>query len=225
MARQPNIPHEAYDLDTFNGRGYALARFLSRVFNPIFVNIGSFLIVGSASMSTLAAGLTWAGLCVLVLIVPPTTFYYVRLRQGVYSAAPGRLLRRRCVDPRAAQRAVSDRFHLGVDRYCAAEFCGFAAAFSGADDWRAGDGPGWRVDQSVLEDQRPRQLDCLGGDNCAIILAAAWHRALGLCNRGRLGARAHAQPYADAGAGWLRKRGGDCTRRVWIGWNARIMDH
>ncbi len=85
MARQPNIPHEAYDLDTFNGRGYALARFLSRVFNPIFVNIGSFLIVGSASMSTLAAGLTWAGLCVLVLIVPPTTFYYFRLRQGAYS--------------------------------------------------------------------------------------------------------------------------------------------
>src|SRR6266540_1299046 len=85
MARQPNIPHEAYDLYTFNGRGYALARFLSRVFNPIFVNIGSFLIVGSASMSTLAAGLTWAGLCVLVLIVPPTTFYYFRLRQGAYS--------------------------------------------------------------------------------------------------------------------------------------------
>lgn len=85
MARQPNIPHEAYDLDTLNGRGYALARFLSRVFNPIFVNIGSFLIVGFASMSTPAAGLTWAGLCVLVLIVPPTTFYYFRLRQGVYS--------------------------------------------------------------------------------------------------------------------------------------------
>ena len=85
MARQPNIPHEALDIDTLNSRSYALARFLSRVFNPIFVNIGSFFIVGFASMSTPAAGLKWAALCVLVLIVPPTSFYYVRLRQGAYS--------------------------------------------------------------------------------------------------------------------------------------------
>jgi membrane-associated phospholipid phosphatase len=85
MARQPNIPHEALDLDTLNSRSYALARFLSRLFNPIYVNIASFLIVGVAALSTPAAGLKWAALCVLVLIVPPTTFYYVRLRQGRYS--------------------------------------------------------------------------------------------------------------------------------------------
>src|SRR5262245_56913046 len=85
MARQPDIPHEALDLDTVNSRSYALARFLSRLFNPIYVNIASFLIVGAAALSSPADGLKWAALCVLVFIVPPTTFYYVRLRHGAYS--------------------------------------------------------------------------------------------------------------------------------------------
>jgi membrane-associated phospholipid phosphatase len=85
MARQPNVPQEAYELETLDSRSYALARFLSRLFNPIFLNIASFLIVGFAALSTPAEGLKWAALCILVLIVPPTTFYYIRLRQGVYS--------------------------------------------------------------------------------------------------------------------------------------------
>ena len=85
MARQPNIPHEAYDLEGLDSRSYAFARFLSRLFNPIVLNVVSFLIVGSAALSTPAEGLKWAALCILVLIVPPTTFYYIRLRQGVYS--------------------------------------------------------------------------------------------------------------------------------------------
>ena len=85
MARQPNIPREAYEIESLDSRSYALARFLSRLFNPIMLNIVSFLIVGLAALSTPAEGLKWAGLCILVLIVPPTTFYYIRLRQGVYS--------------------------------------------------------------------------------------------------------------------------------------------
>lgn len=85
MAHQSNIPHEAYDSDQLNGRSYALARLLSQIFNPIVLNIASFLIVGAAALDTPAAGLKWAALCVLVLIVPPTLFYYMRLRQGVYS--------------------------------------------------------------------------------------------------------------------------------------------
>src|SRR5690349_5165705 len=85
MARRSNIPRETYDLDTLGGRGHALARLLSQVFNPIVLNVAAFLIVGLAGMDTPAAGLSWAGLCILVLIVPPTLFYYMRLRQGVYS--------------------------------------------------------------------------------------------------------------------------------------------
>src|SRR5215212_6862882 len=85
MAHQSNMPHEAYDIDQVSGRSYVLARLLSQIFNPIVLNIASFLIVGAASLGTPAAGLKWAALCVLVLIVPPTLFYYMRLRQGVYS--------------------------------------------------------------------------------------------------------------------------------------------
>jgi membrane-associated phospholipid phosphatase len=74
-----------YDNQAFGGRGYALGRVLSQIFHPILLNIASFLIVGYASLATLASGLRWAGICILTLILPPTAFYYTRLRQGVYS--------------------------------------------------------------------------------------------------------------------------------------------
>lgn len=85
MAQHPNIPHETYDDETFTGRGYALGRVVSQIFHPILLNIASFLIVGYASLSTHASGLRWAGICILALILPPTGFYYLRLRQGAYS--------------------------------------------------------------------------------------------------------------------------------------------
>ena len=85
MAQHPNRPHEAYEDEPFGGRGHALARLISQIFHPILLNICSFLIVGYASLSTHGSGLRWAGICILVLVLPPTLFYYVRLRQGVYS--------------------------------------------------------------------------------------------------------------------------------------------
>jgi membrane-associated phospholipid phosphatase len=84
MAHRSNIPQEAYDNEPY-GRGYALGRVISQIFHPILLNIASFLIVGYASLSTHASGLRWAGICILALILPPTAFYYLRLRQGVYS--------------------------------------------------------------------------------------------------------------------------------------------
>jgi membrane-associated phospholipid phosphatase len=84
MAQHPNLPN-VYDDETFGGRSYALGRVISQIFHPILLNIASFLIVGYMSLSTHASGLRWAGICILALILPPTGFYYVRLRQGVYS--------------------------------------------------------------------------------------------------------------------------------------------
>jgi membrane-associated phospholipid phosphatase len=85
MAQHPDISHNAYDDDEFGGRGFALARILSQIFHPILLNIFSFLIVGYAAMDTHSIGLRWAGICILVLVLPPTLFYYMRLRQGAYS--------------------------------------------------------------------------------------------------------------------------------------------
>ena len=84
MVPHSNIPHDAYESETLDGRSYALARLLSQIFHPILLNIGAFLIVGYAALSTPAEGLKWAGICILVLVLPPTIFYYIRLRQGVY---------------------------------------------------------------------------------------------------------------------------------------------
>jgi membrane-associated phospholipid phosphatase len=85
MVPHSNIPHDAYEAETLDGRSYALARLLSQIFHPILLNIGAFLIVGYAALSTPAEGLKWSGICILVLVLPPTIFYYIRLRQGVYA--------------------------------------------------------------------------------------------------------------------------------------------
>lgn len=85
MAQHPNLPREAYGVEIESGPGYLLARRLSQIFHPTLMNILSFLIVGYAALSTPAAGLLWAGVCMLALLLPPTLFYYIRLRQGAYT--------------------------------------------------------------------------------------------------------------------------------------------
>jgi membrane-associated phospholipid phosphatase len=85
MAPHSNIPHDAYESEALDGRSYALARVISQIFHPILLNISSFLLVGYAALSTPAEGLKWAGICILVLVLPPTIFYTIRLRQGVYA--------------------------------------------------------------------------------------------------------------------------------------------
>ena len=84
MAQRHDISHD-YEAEALGGRGYALGRVISQVFHPILINIASFLIVGYASLSTHASGLRWAGVCILTLILPPTIFYSIRLRQGAYA--------------------------------------------------------------------------------------------------------------------------------------------
>ena len=85
MAPHSNIPHETYEPEALDGRSYALARLLSQIFHPILLNISAFLIVGYAALATPAEGLKWAGICILVLVLPPTIFYTIRLRQGAYA--------------------------------------------------------------------------------------------------------------------------------------------
>jgi membrane-associated phospholipid phosphatase len=65
-------------------RGYALGRLISQVFHPILMNILMFLVVGYYGLANHAVGLAWSGLCVIISVLPPTLFYAVRRRQGVY---------------------------------------------------------------------------------------------------------------------------------------------
>ncbi len=85
MAQHPHMPPNTYEDETLDGRSFALARLLSQIFHPILLNIASFLIVGYASQSTRGAGLMWAGMCILAVVLPLTLFYYIRLRQGAYA--------------------------------------------------------------------------------------------------------------------------------------------
>jgi membrane-associated phospholipid phosphatase len=80
MARHPN----ATPTDLIEDRGYALGRLLSQVFHPILMNVLMFLIAGYYGVTDHAAGLAWIGACILALVLPPTLFYTIRLRQGVY---------------------------------------------------------------------------------------------------------------------------------------------
>lgn len=81
MARQRDATPTRLNED----RGYALGRLLSQVFHPILMDILTFLVAGYYGLADHAVGLKWTGVCILALVVPPTLFYVVRLRQGVYS--------------------------------------------------------------------------------------------------------------------------------------------
>jgi membrane-associated phospholipid phosphatase len=70
--------------DLIENRSYALGRLLSRLFHPILMNVLTFLIAGYYGLADHMAGLAWAGACILALVLPPTIFYRVRLRQGAY---------------------------------------------------------------------------------------------------------------------------------------------
>lgn len=85
MSQHPNSLQDAHAADHARQPGTALAWRLSQVFHPILVNLASFLIVGFATASTRDDGLRWTLICTLTMIVPPTLFYYIRRRQGVYS--------------------------------------------------------------------------------------------------------------------------------------------
>jgi membrane-associated phospholipid phosphatase len=85
MAHHRDVSHSPYEPEAFEGRGYALGRLVSQIFHPILLMIVTFVIVGYGSLSTHAAGLKWAAICILTLILPTTIFYTIRLRQGAYS--------------------------------------------------------------------------------------------------------------------------------------------
>lgn len=80
MAQHRNVA----PTDLIENRSYSLGRLLSRAFHPILMNVLTFLIVGYYGLENRAAGLAWAGACVLALVLPPTLFYTIRLRQGAY---------------------------------------------------------------------------------------------------------------------------------------------
>lgn len=85
MAQYPDWPQGSPAGTQARQPADALARRLSQIFHPILMNLASFLIVGFAAPDARAAGIAWTLICGLAMIVPPTLFYYIRQRQGVYS--------------------------------------------------------------------------------------------------------------------------------------------
>ena len=79
MARQHTSSHEHHD-----DRGYAFGRRLSQIFHPIPMNIATFLIAGYFGLANHALGLAWAAVCIVAALLPPTLFYFIRLRRGAY---------------------------------------------------------------------------------------------------------------------------------------------
>lgn len=85
MGTQQDLTVKALQHPAAPGRGYALARIISQVFHPMGLSVMSFLIVGYFALLNWATGLGWALFCILLQVVPVTTFFTLRLRQGVYS--------------------------------------------------------------------------------------------------------------------------------------------
>lgn len=85
MTQQNDLTAEALRRGAVPGRGYALARTLSQVLHPVVLSIVSILFVGIVGIAEQPAGLFWALACALFQVVPPTIFFTIRLRQGVYT--------------------------------------------------------------------------------------------------------------------------------------------
>jgi membrane-associated phospholipid phosphatase len=76
----------AHDTPHDRARGYALAQRISHIFHPIFLAIAGSLMVGYGALPQQRwLGLGWAGLSILLLVVPGVLFFRMRLRQGAYS--------------------------------------------------------------------------------------------------------------------------------------------
>lgn len=83
MAHRPDTSHRTL-ASTVDSRSPALARWLSIVFNPLFAGIAAYLVVGFyAPMG--ASGPAWAGVALLLQVLPPLAFYLVQLRRGAFS--------------------------------------------------------------------------------------------------------------------------------------------
>lgn len=65
-------------------RSFSFARLVSQVFHPILMNILTFVIAGYYGLANHVRGLAWTSVCIVGLIVPPTIFYAIRLKQGIY---------------------------------------------------------------------------------------------------------------------------------------------
>jgi membrane-associated phospholipid phosphatase len=84
MAHEREMAGEIFAAQGLDSRGHAIGRLISRIFHPILMNVVAFLIVGYFALETPSAGLWWAGVCMLLQVLPPTIFFTIRARQGAY---------------------------------------------------------------------------------------------------------------------------------------------
>lgn len=85
MRQQPELSGDALDSNEMESRSLLLARLLSQIFNPVFVTIAAYLLIGLQTPDE--AGLAWFGGIIAVQTVPSLVYYLVRLRQGRFSDA------------------------------------------------------------------------------------------------------------------------------------------
>ncbi len=202
--------------DLIENRSYALGRLLSRVFHPILMNVLAFLIAGYYGLEDHLAGLAWAGACVLALVLPPTLFYTIRLRQGAYGDEDISIRHQRnelylfgFVWTLLATAAL---IPLGVPTSLLAVIVVALAlgVIGGVINlfWKIS------VHAAAVGD---------GRDGRAAAHAQPGYRAVDLRAGGGLGARAHPQPYAAPGAGRLPGCGDDGVCGVSVVWNSGLI--
>jgi membrane-associated phospholipid phosphatase len=68
-------------------RAYRIGRIISQIFHPTINGFASFLLVGATAPSIPSAyyGLSWAAICIAVIIIPPAIYFYARLFRGDFS--------------------------------------------------------------------------------------------------------------------------------------------
>ncbi len=79
---------DQYGRPVLQDSGYRIGRLLSQIFHPIVNSVASFLAVGALAgdfADTRLLGIGWALLCIALLILPTTVYFYYRYIRGDFS--------------------------------------------------------------------------------------------------------------------------------------------
>lgn len=68
-------------------RAYRIGRIVSQIFHPTINGLLAYLLVGitGPGIASPRIGLMWTAICILLILIPPAAYFYVRLYRGQFS--------------------------------------------------------------------------------------------------------------------------------------------
>jgi membrane-associated phospholipid phosphatase len=85
MTKPPEVPTTLLVEQAPTTNSLAFAKLLSAIFNPLVVNIATFIVVGLYGFERITDGLTWASICILSQAFPVLIYYAIGRQRGRFT--------------------------------------------------------------------------------------------------------------------------------------------